>query len=540
MDRANAIGSARMSDPEDKTGPAAPENRGISRRDVVAALSGIPVFGAFVASYFAKKAREDARRQTILSGLGVGDDAPEPPRPSAVRARTERLRLGFIGFGGEGESLARAAGFAHPDWPKKRTEPARRFTPDTRLTDFLGQDDLNVELYGVCDVFDLRAERAQAAARNPARPGGAAAPNLARRFRDYREMLDCDDIDAVVIATPDHWHAQMVVDAVQAGKHVYCEKCMTRTEEEVWRVADAVRGGNVVFQLGHQNRQLESHKKAREVVKRNVLGRITLVETTTNRNDKAGAWVYDILRQGTPQTIDWEQFQGPAPTRVPFSPERFFRWRCWYDYGTGLAGDLLSHEFDAVNQILDLGIPRSATASGGIYFFKDGREVPDVFQVVFEYPERELTLVYSATLANGRARGKVFMGHDASMEVGNNVRVMVDSGSTRYKDWLKQEVVDTDHPLLSYRPGHKGVDAVTSATEEYFASRGLLFTYQGGRRVSTLHLHVKEWLDCIRGGGEPSCNIERGIEEAITCHMATASYRLGRKVEWDQVKKQIV
>jgi predicted dehydrogenase len=301
-----------------------------------------------------------------------------------------------------------------------------------------------------------------------------------------------------------------------------------------------VRGGKVVFQLGHQNRQLESHRRAREFVEKNVLGKITLVEVTTNRNDPKGAWVYEIAPEASPQTIDWDQFQGPTPNRVPFSKERFFRWRCWFDYGTGLAGDLLSHEFDAVSQILDLGIPRSVTASGGIYFFKDGRDVPDVFQAVFEYPERDLTLVYSATLANGRARGKVFMGHDASMEVGSGLRVLVDSGSTRYKGWLEEEIVDTESPLLTYRPGYKGVDAITSATEEYFASRGLLFTYQGGKRVSTLHLHVKEWLECIRNGGQPSCGIERGVEEAITCHMATRSYQLQRKVQWDPVRKRIV
>ncbi len=513
---------------------------GLSRRDVVAALASVPVFGAFLASHFARKAHEDAKRRTILSGLGVTEDAPAEPRRATAKVKKDRLRLGIIGFGGEGESLIRAAGFAHPDWPKKRTEPPRRFAPDTRLKDFLSQDDLNVELTGVCDVFDVRAERAKAASVNPARPGGGGRVDPVRRFRTYQELLDCADIDAVIIATPDHWHARMIVDAISAGKHVYCEKCMTRTEAEVSRVEAAVRGSKIVFQLGHQNRQLESHRKAREIVQKNVLGRITLVETTTNRNEPTGAWVYEIPPEASPQTIDWEQFQGPAPNKVPFSKERFARWRCWYDYGTGLAGDLLSHEFDAVNQILDLGIPRSATASGGNYFYKDGREVPDVFQVVYEYPERELTLVYSATLSNGRARGKVLMGHDASMEVGNNVRVMVDSGSTRYKDWLKSEVVDTEHPLLSYRPGYKGVDAITSATEEYFASRGLLFTYQGGKRVSTLHLHVKEWLDCIRDGGQPSCGIDRGVEEAITCHMATQSFRLGRKVEWDPLKKKIV
>ena len=146
----------------------------------------------------------------------------------------------------------------------------------------------------------------------------------------------------------------------------------------------------------------------------------------------------------------------------------------------------------------------------------------------------------SATLASGRSRGKVFMGHDAAMEVGGNLRVIADSGSTRYHDLIEQEIVDPARPLLTYRPGFKGIDAVTTATEEYFASRGLLYTYQAGRRVSTHWLHIKDWLDTIRYGGEPSCNIDRGFEEAITCHMATKSYRLGRKVEWDAERQVIV
>jgi predicted dehydrogenase len=512
----------------------------MGRRDVVTALASIPVFGVFFASYFGKRARDEARRQKVLKGLGVSEEA-SPAAPAVSRGKGDTLRLGIIGYGGEGESLVRAAGFAHPDWPPKREEERnRRFTPDNRLRDFLAQEDLNVVLAGVCDLFDVRAERALAASRNDVRPGGGSGLEGAKRFRHYHEMLDSPDIDAVIIATPDHWHAQMTIDAIQAGKHVYCEKCMTRTEEEVHRVADAVRGGKVVFQLGHQNRQLESYDKARQIVEKNVLGKITLVETTTNRNDPSGAWVYDIDPKGSPETIDWEQFQEPAPHHVPFSKERFFRWRCWYDYGTGLAGDLLSHEYDAINQILGLGIPKSATASGGIYFFKDGRDVPDVFQVVYEYPDRDLTLVYSATLASDRARGKVIMGHDASMEVGSGVRVLVDTGSTKYKDWLEEDLVDTDHPILTYQPGAKGVDAITSATEEYFASRGLLFTYKGGKRVSTLHLHVKDWLDCVRHGGTPSCNIDRGFEESITCHMGTQSFLRGRKVEWDPVQKKIV
>jgi len=315
---------------------------------------------------------------------------------------------------------------------------------------------------------------------------------------------------------------------------------MTRTEEETHAMVGAVRNSDIVFQLGHQNRQVESHFKAREVIEADILGPITLIETTTNRNTPGGAWVYDIHEEGSPETIDWAQFEEAAPNKVPFSLERFFRWRCWFDYGTGLSGDLLSHEYDAANQILDLGIPKSAVASGGVYFFKDGRDVPDVFQAVLEYPDRDLTLVYSATLANGRGRGKVFMGHDATMTVGSGLTIKAERDSTRYEQKIEDDVIDTSIPMFTYRPGFRGIDAVTSASEEYFASRGLLYTYRGGVRMSAYHLHIKEWLDVIRNGGQVSCNIERGFEEAITCHMATRSYLEGRKVEWDPDRNSIV
>jgi predicted dehydrogenase len=250
--------------------------------------------------------------------------------------------------------------------------------------------------------------------------------------------------------------------------------------------------------------------------------------------------VWDIHKDGNPGTIDWAQFEEPAPHKVPFSLERFFRWRCWYDYGTGLAGDLLSHEYDAVNQILQLGIPHSCVASGGVYYFRDGRDVPDVFQAAFEYPDRGLTFVYSATLANGMDRGLNFMGHDATMRVGGTLSVTADGSSTRYRRKIQQGVIDTSQPMFTYRPGFKGIDAVTSVTMQYFASRGLLFTYRGGRRMSSYHLLIQEWLDVIRNGGTTSCNIDRAFEEAMTCHMATKSYLEGRKVTWDPARRRIV
>ncbi len=512
----------------------------VTRRNLLKALVSIPVFGAFVISFLDKKLQDDIRRQMLMEELGVSESSPNIIQSAISRPPGKKIRLGIIGVGGEGESLLRHAGFAHPEWIEKARQRAREDPRDKDLETYLGQDDLNVELTAVCDVFDVRAERGIAASSVAERPGGLPANAPAKRFRRYTDMLQSGLVDSVIIATPDHWHARMSADAAAAGIHVYCEKCMTRTEEDARYMTDAVKKSNIVFQLGHQNRQSESHLKAQEIMKAGILGPITLVEATTNRNSKWGAWVWDIDKKGNPQTIDWAHFEENAGHKVPFSLERFFRWRCWFDYGTGLSGDLLSHEYDGVNMILGVGIPKSVVASGGIYYFKDGRDVPDVFQAVYEYPDRDLTFVYSATLANGNDRGLVFMGHDASMRVSGALTVNVDGESTRYKQKIDDGVIDRGRPMFTYQPGYKGIDAVTSATAAYFASRGLLYTYRAGKRVSAYHLHLAEWLDVIRNGGQTSCNIDRGFEEAITCHMATRSFLENRKVSWDPVRRRIV
>jgi predicted dehydrogenase len=512
----------------------------MTRRSLLKGLVSVPVFGVFFLSFFKKKAADDFKRRAILEELGVSEGGPAVIDNAVSRPPGKRIRLGIIGFGGEGESLIRHTGFAHPEWVENASKAHEEDPRDKELDTYVRQDDLNVAVTAVCDVFDVRAERGVAASRVDVRPGGGAANPPAKRFRRYTDLLQSGEVDAVIIATPDHWHTRMTIDAASLGIPVYLEKCMTRTEAETHAVYDAVKRSKIVFQLGHQNRQSESHQKAREIVAANILGPITLVESTTNRNTPWGAWVWDIHEAGSPATIDWQHFQEPAAHRVPFSLERFFRWRCWFDYGTGLAGDLLSHEYDEANMVLGLGIPQSVVASGGIYHFKDGRDVPDVFQAVYEYPDRALTFMYSATLANGNNRGLVFMGHDASLRVSEALTVSADRDSTRFGPKIEDGIIDPSRPMFTYRPGFKGIDAVTSATAEYFASRGLLYTYRGGRRVSAYHLHIAEWLDAIRNGRETSCNIERGFEEAITCHMATRSYLEGRRVTWDPIRRRIV
>ncbi len=511
------------------------------RRDILKALATLPVLGIFFQKLNKKVSADTSQKEQIMAELGMDGDIPTIVPASSVDASWNPLRLGIIGYGSRGEYLLRAAGFAHSSWIESMKQANLEDPMDRRLEDFMNQENLSVVFNGVCDVFDIRAEKALETVQSGSNTG-IENPN-AKRYRRYTNLLKAADIDGVIIATPEHLHAQMAIDAAKAGKHIYLEKPLTRTIPEVQPVIDAVNESGVKFQLGHQGRQTDSYLMARKVIDRNILGKISLIEVTTNRNDPNGAWIYSIHHEASPMNIDWRQFLGGGPRR-PFSLERFFRWRLWFDYGTGLSGDLFTHEYDALNMILDLGIPKSAVASGGVYYYKDGREVPDVYNVVYEYPDKDLTLIYSATLASNTKRGKLIMGSDANMDLGqlhaSAMSVFADPESQRYKEKIENGIINTDLPMFTYSPGSKGLDAVTSATEQYFAGRGLLYTYRDGKRIDTTHLHIKEWLDAIRTDGITSCGLEMGRQEAVTAHMGTLSYHLGRKVEWDAENNTII
>ena len=517
----------------------------MKRRDLLKGLATIPVLGAFAYGIWRKRKQDHIRSHRLASELKMSTGNLEFSR---YKHDGDAIRLGIIGYGIRGTQLMQAAGFVRPEVIQDWKDSADKDPRNKRYEDFLRQDDLNVKVMGVCDLFDVHAEWAMAAAANVGRetPGGTMG-NRPKRYMNYRDLLAAGEIDAVIIAAPDHWHARMAIDAARAGKHVYVEKGLTRTLEEVFAVREAVRESGIVFQLGHQGRQTESYIKAKEAVDKNLLGKINLVEVCTNRNSPNGAWVYDIHPDANERTVDWKQFEEPCEVKHPWSPERFFRWRCWWDYGTGLSGDLLTHEYDAVNQILGMGIPESAVSSGGVYFYNkkeyyvnEIREVPDIWNAVFEYPHLDFTLMYSASLANNRDRGKVIMGHDASMELGNSLSIYACYESTRYKEQIENGLIDPEIPIYTYIPGRKNVDTVATATEQYFASRGLLYTYRDGRRVDTTHLHIAEWLEAIREGKQPSCNIERAFEEGISAGMATLAYRENRKVYWDRDKEKVI
>ncbi|HEX7014612.1 MAG TPA: Gfo/Idh/MocA family oxidoreductase [Cyclobacteriaceae bacterium] len=515
------------------------DKKGFSRRDLLKGLIGLPVVGGLFAAAAARYSSEKEVRETILSELNINAVAPPPSGPMSG----DPVRIGLIGFGIRGKQLMRALGFADKEWKESMLGSAKKNPNDTRLKDFLAQENLNVQIRGVCDVFDVYAEMAVET--------GTVDNNKPKRYRTYEELLAAPDIDAVVIAAPDHWHAPMAMAAARAGKHVYVEKPMTHMLSETYELYNTIKETGIVFQVGHQHRQTQSFLTAIDAINKGVLGHISLIQTNTNRNDDNGAWQYDIHEAANPQTVDWNQFLGNAPT-IPWNPERFFRWRKWWEYGTGLSGDLLTHDFDRINCLLKMGIPKAVVATGGIYTHIDGREVPDVFQVVMEYPdffmgssqekgkERGMTFMYSATLGNQYDRGTILMGHDGTMELGNSMTIYADPRSTRYADWIKNGLVSEDVPLYSYNPQAKGLDGVTSATARYFADKGLLFTYRNGRRVDSTHLHIREWLSCIRNGGKPSCSIDEGFQEAIAAHMGTLSLKTGQRVEWDAQNRRIV
>ncbi len=510
-----------------------------SRRDVLKGIAGAPIVGAVWWAGARKTNQKSQSRDVILKTLNI---SASPPPPSGSMAG-DPVRIGIIGFGIRGPQLCRAIGFAQKSWLKEAAEAAQKNPENTRLSTFLEQEDLNVQITAVCDVFDAHAEDAV--------DSFSTDQVKVQRYRTYLELLESPDVDAVIIATPDHWHAPMAIAALQAGKHVYVEKPMTHNIKETYELKEAAENSDKVFAVGHQHRQTQSFLTAQDVIKKRILGHVSLIQANTNRNDDNGAWQYHIHEAASPSTIDWNQFIGNAPM-TDFNLEHFFRWRKWWAYGSGLSGDLLSHDYDRINCVLNMGIPASVTSSGGIYTHRDGRNVPDVFQCNMEFPdfstggsqadrvEEGMTMVYSASLGNSFGRQTLLMGHDATMELGNNLSIYVDRGSTRFREDIYKGIMDPRVPVYSYDPTANEVDGISSATTQYFADKGLLWTYRDGRRVDSTHLHLREWLSCIRNGGTPSCDIVAGVEEAITSHMAGLSYKLGRRIDWDNDKYELV
>lgn len=317
------------------------------------------------------------------AGTGVALMA-QTPQTSA----NDRIQIALIGAGGMGSGDA---------------ESALRQT--------------GVEMVAVADVYDGRLMRAKE------RWGSSLFTT-----RDYREVLARPDIDAVIVATPDHWHAQIAIDAMNAGKDVYVEKPMVQKVEDGVRVAEAQRKTGRILQVGSQRVSSIVYQKAQQLLKAGAIGKLNMVDAWWDRNSAVGAWQYSIPPDASPGNIDWDRFLGSAPKR-PFEPIRLFRWRNYRDYGTGVAGDLFVHLFSGMHFITGALGPSRVFATGGLRFWKDGRDVPDVMLGIYDYPETaqhpafNLALRVNFVNGSGETSGFRFVGSEGVMTVGNGVTV---------------------------------------------------------------------------------------------------------------------
>src|SRR5215472_3570174 len=234
-----------------------------------------------------------------------------------------------------------------------------------------------IECVGVCDLYDSRHQAACEAVRKPG----------VRATRNYKEVLDRKDVDAVIVAVTDHQHRRVVVDACAAGKDVYCEKPLSHTVEDGFVMVDAAAKSNRITQVGSQRVSSILYEKAKEIYDSGKLGEVTAVEAYWDRNSASGAWVYQIPPGASEKTIDWKAFLVDAPQR-PFDPVRFFRWRCFTDYGEGLGGDLFVHLISGIMFITGTNtVPTRAQSTGGLYRWKDGRQFPDLIETFYDYPD---------------------------------------------------------------------------------------------------------------------------------------------------------
>jgi predicted dehydrogenase len=355
---------------------------------------------------------------------------------STLRQPTRRQ---FLAVAGATTVLARAAGTASGE------ERAKPFSPNDRIRIALlgaggqGQADTEralqvpgVELVAAADVYDGRFVQCR------------------ERFgkdlqvtRDYREILGRKDVDAVIVASPDHWHAPMTVDALEAGKDVYCEKPLVHSVDEGARVLAAEKKTGRVLQVGSQGVSSIVSEKARELFAGGAIGKVNLVEGWTNRNSVMGALHWPIPKDASPQTVDWDRFLGSAPKR-PFEPARLFRWRLYNDYGTGITGDLFVHLFSQMHFVTGALGPSRVFCSGGLRYWTDGREIPDVMVAVFDYPARGATPAFNLTLKVNFVDGGVtsewgesgfrFVGNEGLMELGGG-GVTVSRRPPLPKDW---------------------------------------------------------------------------------------------------------
>ena len=402
---------------------------------------------------------------------------------SRILGANDRVQVGFIGYG--------LIGTQH-------------------VFDFKNQKD--VDLAAMCDVYQPRLEQ-----------GVAATGQKAKPYSDFRKLLDNKDVQAVVVSTPDHWHALLTIMSCAAGKDVYVEKPLTLFVREGRWMVNAARKYNRVVQCGTQQRSGPHYAHARELIQSGYLGQVVSARCASFRNIMPGFG--DPPDSAAPSDFDYGMWLGPAPAR-PYNPHRgLYHFRWFWDYSGGQMTNLGAHEIDIIHWFMNVNGPTAATSSGGRYALKDNGETPDVQDALFEYPG--FTTEYACReVSQGRRGfgGLEFFGTKGSLTIGR-------SGFEVFPDMK----IAPSNAI----PVFKGHPAGGPVREDVQPTPFTKPVKESGTADEQFALHVRNFVDCIKSRQRPIADIEDGHRTTTACHLANLSLRLGRKLHWDVAKEQV-
>jgi predicted dehydrogenase len=412
--------------------------------------------------------------------------------PYAAVGANDRLRFGIIGIGMEGSGVLANA---------------------IQLP--------GVECVAAADLYDGRHQLAREITGKPNLP-------VTRR---YKELLDNKDIDCILAAVPDHWHKQVVVDSVRAGKPIYCEKPMSHSAADGEEMVKAAKETGRTVQIGSQRVSSVICATAKEILAKGTIGELTLVEGTYGRNDPNGAWEYPTPTDLSPQNLDWETWQGTAPKKPwdpDMSPKYFARWRCWREYGTGVAGDLLVHLVSGMMFMLSINEPpRRVQALGNIILWRDGRNMPDVHAALYEYPSLAAPVYLRLNLGGESPETYRFYGSRGTLEVTEHgIKYLPQTGNDESPSYYSGSFPRAmrEEYLKKWHAEHDVVPGKEPALEG--------FSYDGAS-WDELKPHLWTFFQAVRNNGSVTEDAVFGHHAALACHMANESYFRKAPTTWD-------